>query len=82
MSPEILLKGKIMSEDVQRPKAIDEAVENVAKEVKEAVEAVEALNDVVEDVKEQTSEPEPEIQDPTEHYRAKKGITITRSNLN
>lgn len=33
--------------DAQRPKAIGEAVENAAKEVKEAVEAVEAVKDVV-----------------------------------
>lgn len=84
MPPEILLKfrkDKIMSEDAQRPKAIEEAVENAEKEVKEAVEAVEALNDAVEGAKERVEpdgisgpDPEPEPEDATEHYRRKKGI--------
>jgi hypothetical protein len=44
--------------DAQRPKAIEEAVENVEKEVKEAAEAVEAVKDAVEASKPE-SEPEP-----------------------
>ena len=45
--------------DVQRPKAIEEAVENAAKEVKEAVEAVEAVKDAVEASEQAEPESEP-----------------------
>ena len=54
MLPEILLKGKIMSEELKRPVSEPDGISGPNPEPK--------------------PEPELEIQDPVEHYRAKKGI--------
>ena len=58
--------------DVQRPKPIEE-VEAEA----EGAAHLEAGTAPPPEASEQT-EPEPEIQDPTEHYRVKKGINRSK----